>query len=367
MMVLLLIAAPCGFDKKSFADFPTVAGPCHLTFPRDHASHPDYRIEWWYYTGNLQDESGERYGFQLTFFRIRTLPPDAEKSLPPKVSAWRTEQVFAAHSALSRISSGRFHHGEKLARGAVELAGTREGGDRFEVFVDGWSAGIGPDAHRLFSRTSEFTLALNLSARNDPVAHGDGGYSRKGDEPSQASCYYSVTRLEVKGSVTLDGRERAVSGSAWMDHEFLSAPLDPRFSGWDWFSLQLSNGSDLMLYFMREKSGEFSAISSGTYVKSDGTAVRLSSTDFRLERKSEWKSPHTGVVYPASWRLEVHPLELVADIAPAMADQEMQSPGSTGVTYWEGSVRAQGRLGRNEPVTAEGYAELTGYGGAVRF
>ncbi|MCE5335294.1 MAG: carotenoid 1,2-hydratase [Desulfobacteraceae bacterium] len=367
MLIPIFCFAAPGFPAQAGTpDFPAVTGPCNFEFPRDHASHPDYRIEWWYYTGNLRSAEGAPYGFQLTFFRIRTRPAGAEDG-PPHPSAWRTDQIYAAHAAVSSSDSGRFYHSEKMSRGAVGLAGTNEEEGRFEVFVGDWSAQIGTRAHRLVSRSREFSFDLNLTALKDPVAHGDAGYSRKGMTASEASCYYSITRLQVQGKISLEGRELEVAGAAWMDHEYSSAPLDPRFDGWDWFSLRFSDGSDLMLYLVREKGGGFSPASSGTFVRKDGATVHLAAGDFRIERKSDWKSPHTGAVYPASWRLDVAGLGLFADIAPAMADQEMQSPGSTGVTYWEGSVRAKGVMGKDEPVTAEGYAELTGYAGELRF
>ncbi|MGA2404643.1 MAG: lipocalin family protein, partial [Syntrophobacteraceae bacterium] len=189
----------------------------------------------------------------------------------------------------------------------------------------------------------------------------------KGEELGEAGCYYSISRLEAVGKVAVGGRERSVRGTAWMDHEFFSAPLNPRFAGWDWFGLQFSDGSELMVYLMREKNGEYSPVSSGTFVDRDGKPTRLFSRDFRVRSLQTWRSPHSGTLYPASWLLDVHPLDLRINVIPNMAGQEMQTPGSTQVTYWEGSVRAEGAGPQGRAVVGEGYVELTGYDGEAGF
>ncbi len=360
--LFLLVPLWCAANEE----FPAIEGPCNLNFPRDHSAHPDYRVEWWYYTGNLQSESGARFGFQLTFFRIRLIPTGEEKKWPDKRSAWRTSQVFAAHAALSDISSKRFHHAEKMARYALELSGSVEENGSFEVFVQDWKALIGSKVHRLFADAPDFSLDLELIPLKNPVPHGESGYSRKGEKPDQASCYYSITRLDVAGRVTADGVQKTVSGSAWMDHEFSSVPLDPHFAGWDWFSLQFSDGSDLMIYLMREKDGQFSPVSNGTFVRENGEAVRLTSGDIMVTPSKRWRSPDSGAVYPASWVVEVLPLELKLSMAPAMANQEMQTPDSTRITYWEGCVVAEG-IKAGISLKTQGYAELTGYAGTVEF
>ena len=297
---------------------------------------------------------------------MRTTPAAGTASRPDKSSAWRTNQVFAAHLALSDLQSGRFFHSEKMSRAALDLAGTHEDKGGFIVFVNDWSASIAREGGRLTAGTADFSIQLDLLTRKAPVLHGDSGYSRKGESPEEASCYYSVTRLEAAGTVSVGGRELKVRGTAWMDHEFSSAPLNANLAGWDWFSLQFSDGSDLMIYLMREKNGEWSPVSSGTYVYPDGKSIRLSSNDFRVKALNGWKSPHSGAVYPSSWSLEIPPVGLRANIRPNLADQEMQSPESTRVTYWEGSVRVEGTAGQ-APVQGEGYVELTGYAGPVQF
>ena len=349
------------------SDYPPVSSPCNLRFPLDHASHPDYRVEWWYYTGNLLSDDGARYGFELTFFRIRSVPVQAEKLRSRKPSAWRTDQVFVVHAALSDISSNAFLHSENMSRAALQLAGAREKEGRFEVFVNGCEAVIAPGLHHVSAKAADFSFTLDLVPRKNPVVHGESGLSRKGEGPGEASCYYSISRLEASGNVTVAGLEKPVHGTAWMDHEFMNDPLGPGLAGWDWFSLQLSDGSELMVYLIREKNGEYSPVSSGTFVDSEGKSTRLSSKDFRVRVLGAWKSPHSGARYPALWLLEVITLDLRLKIVPNMADQEMQTPGGTRTTYWEGSVRAEGSGAQGRAVTAEGYVELTGYAGPVEF
>lgn len=362
---ILLAVVLCLFQWRTtstFAeqDFRTVSGPCQFQFPQDHGAHPGFRTEWWYYTGNLISEVGEPFGFQLTFFRSQMTPPGADNKWPESHSAWRTQQLFLAHAAVSDIRSGEFFHAEQLARGALGLAGARKESERIFVSVKNWSASVSPEKHLLVADTDDFKIDLALKPRKPPVAHGDEGYSLKGSAPESASCYYSMTRLEATGSLHIMGRKVTVKGLAWMDHEYSSAPLEPHLAGWDWFSLQLDNGSELMIYLLRQSNGNYSTASSGTFVESSGFTRHLSKKMFKVEILDYWKSPHSQAVYPAGWRIKVLPLQLELRITPSMADQEMRTPQTTNVTYWEGSVSVEGNL-KNEPVTGAGYAELTGY------
>lgn len=246
-------------------------------------------------------------------------------------------------------------------------AGTREENGEFEVYVTGWKAEAAPSRHKLSARAPDFSFDLELTPRKSPVLHGDSGYSQKGERPEEASCYYSITRLGAAGKVTVDGQEKIVSGIAWMDHEFSSAPLNEELAGWDWLGLQFQDGSDLMVYLMRGKDGRFSPVSSGTFVEKDGKAIHLAAEDFRITTQSSWKSTHSGAIYPSVRVLEVFPLDLRITVVPNMEDQEMESPGTTNVTYWEGSVSAGGSGQGGRPVSGEGYAELAGYAGPTGF
>jgi predicted secreted hydrolase len=353
--LLLNFSPPVGAS-----DYRTVTGPCGFAFPRDHGAHPDFRTEWWYYTGNLSDSSGRRYGFQLTFFRVQIAEPGSEKTWPKNPSAWRTKDVFLAHTALSDLQAKRFYVDERAARAGAGLAGATQAGEATRIFIENWSTLIESDTHRLKAPAKEFSLDLLCKAAKPPIAHGAGGYSLKGIRPESASCYYSYTRLDAQGSITLHGARVSVRGTAWMDHEFGSAPLEEDIVGWDWFSLQFEDQTELMVYLLRQKDSGNSPSSSGTFVKASGEAIPLSHTDFRVEVLERWKSPLSGATYPARWRIRVFPLNLELFVVPNLSDQELRTEKSTRVTYWEGSVAASGRAGQSR-VSAVGYVEMTGY------
>jgi predicted secreted hydrolase len=192
------------------------------------------------------------------------------------------------------------------------------------------------------------------------VLHGDAGYSRKGQSPERASCYYSFTRLQADGTLTLDGTPHRVRGTAWMDHEFSTAALQPGITGWDWFSLQLSDRTEIMIFLLRQHDGNLNPASSGTYVTPSGQPRHLSREDVHIEALDFWTSPHTGARYPVKWNVRIAPFNYEFIVTASLADQEMRTARSTGVVYWEGSVRAQGTR-QGKPVDGVGYVELTGY------
>ncbi len=341
--------------------YKEIDGRCHLAFPRDHGPHPGYRTEWWYYTGNVMDPSGEAFGFELTFFRIG-LGAGTNPGKGGCRSAWRSRQVFFAHAALACVTRNRFYHQEQAARQALDMAGARCQGGRVEVFVRNWSLKLDARRHRLQARTPDFSYQLELKPLKGPILHGRHGYSRKGHKRQSASCYYSFTRLAVSGSITVAGKREKVSGNAWMDHEFSSAPLETDLAGWDWFSLQLPQNRELMIYLLRQRDGRFSDLSAGTFVTAAGATVHLAGKDILPQVLDHWISPHTGGRYPGRWRLRVPALDLVVTITPRLKDQEVQGPNQVLPAYWEGSVSFAGNL-RGRPVHGLGYVEMTGYAG----
>jgi predicted secreted hydrolase len=381
-LILLLCWSVMDGRAETETFFP-ITGPCHLSFPADHGSHPGYRLEWWYYTGNLFSGRGRQFGFQLTFFRYQLYP--SERFVPKTIvnnadngpetllaapdstvsgncSAWRTNQLYFLHAALTDIEGKQYLHAEDAARAALNLAGTRERNDTFTVFVKNGSATLAPGEHRLEAVADHFSLDLRLKPSKQPILHGQDGYTLKGSAPEQSSCYYSLSRLATVGTITLEGRVFSVEGLSWMDHEFSSAPLDAAAAGWDWFSLQLQDGSELMLYIIRMQDGTSHPASSGTFIPANGQSRHLALEDFTVEVLQHWESPHTGGVYPAGWRVTIEPLKRSWIIRSNLADQEMQSPGSTGITYWEGSVSVR-EQSEGRPVSGHGYVELTGYAG----
>lgn len=344
---------PAAAEETGYA---AVTGSCGISFPKDHGAHRRHRIEWWYYTGNLETADGRPFGFQLTFFRSRIKPP--QDTNPVARSAWRTEQIYMAHVALSDIGQERFYSSEAMAREAVGLAGARKEKNMNVVFLKGWRATIEESHHRLAADAGDFSFELDLTPVKQPVLQGEGGYSQKGNRPEQASCYYSMTHLETIGNVVVGEKRYPVTGLAWMDHEYSSEPLDPGAAGWDWFSLQLTDDTELMLYRIRMKGG--GTVSHGTLVTANGDALPISGEAMAVTSTATWESQRTGTVYPAGWRISIPDHGIALTVIPAMADQEMRSELGGRFTYWEGSVTLSGNAGK-KAVAGRGYVELTGY------
>jgi predicted secreted hydrolase len=362
--LLLCILPPSlpAFAEDS-SNYLSVTGPCNLEFPKDHGAHPGYRTEWWYYTGNLGSENGNQYGFQLTFFRSQISPPGAEKKWPRPASAWRTSQVYLAHAAVTDIAGKQHLHAEDVARAALEMAGVNQSAEQTKIYLKNWSARIDADVHVLKVDAADFSYALNFKPVKPAVLHGDRGYSLKGSTSERASCYYSFTRLEGQGRISIGGNTVAVSGSAWMDHEFSTALLEPGITGWDWFSLQLSDSTEIMVFLLRTETGELHPASSGTYIDAGGVTQSIAKAEINVGVLDTWRSKQSAARYPADWRLQIAPLSIDVKITSNLPDQEMRTTGSTGVTYWEGSVSIEGTKDKL-PVKGEGYVELTGYAGA---
>lgn len=325
-----------------------------VRLPADHASHPEYKTEWWYYTGHLDGADGRKYGYELTFFR-QGLNTKAD----PR-SRWSIDHVYLAHFAVTDVDGKRFRYAERLNRGGLGVAGART--DRYEVWNDDWRAtadGKGT-THRLEAADKDMAIDLTLVSRKPPVLHGQSGYSRKGACDTCASHYYSLTRLAATGTLTLDGRQILVKGSSWMDHEFSSGLLQPEQRGWDWFSLQFDDGTELMMFQLRRKDGTLSAESSGTWVEVDGSTRPLSRDEFTVTPRRRWRSPASGAEYPTAWQVTVPSRSLTLDVDALLDEQELLTEGSTRVTYWEGAIAVKGKRG-DKAVTGRGYVELTGY------
>ena len=362
-LILSIIAISLPALAEDSSQYLSVTGPCNFEFPKDHGAHPGYRTEWWYYTGNLRSENGNQYGFQLTFFRSQISPPGADKKWPKQPSAWRTSQVYMAHAAVSDINGKHHRYAEDVARGAIGLAGVNRSAQYTRVFFKNWSAQIEAERHIIKVTAADFSYELKFKPAKPMVLHGDRGYSLKGSTPQRATCYYSFTRLDGQGTITVGGDTVAVTGSAWMDHEFSSYLLEPGISGWDWFSLQLSDETEIMVFLIRTIKGGLHAASSGTYINADGMSRQIANAEINVEVLDTWKSKHSKARYPARWRLQIAPLSIDVEITSNLPDQEMRTLGSTGVTYWEGSVSIEG-IKDKVPVKGDGYVELTGYAGA---
>jgi predicted secreted hydrolase len=342
--------------------FARADGPREFRFPRDHAAHPEFETEWWYVTGNLRDGRGRAYGFHWTVFR-RGLHGARERS-----SAAAARDLYLGHFAVADAEGGRVLEEERFARGALGLAGAElaagpEG--ELRVWVEDWELrgveGLGDrqlPAFELRAREGGVALDLRLEARKPLVLQGDGGLSRKGEGEGQASYYYSLPRLAVRGELTLDGEARTVSGEAWLDREWSTAVLGERQLGWDWFALQLSDGSELMVYTMRLAGGGIDRTSHGAAIAADGSARKLGVEEFELEATGTWRSPRSGAEYPSGWTLRVPSEGLQLEVEPLLEDQELP----LSIVYWEGAVEVRGNRD-GEPISGVGFAELTGYAG----
>jgi predicted secreted hydrolase len=345
-----------GADASATSFRPATAG-YRYEFPRDHGSHQAYRTEWWYYTGHLQAKNGRTFGFELTFFR-RAIPPDEVKTQP---SQWSVNHLYFAHFAVTDVEGQRFHFSDKLSRAGLGKAGAEE--SRLHAWIDDWRAEM-PDspggAQTLFARAGALTLSLTLQPAKPLVIHGQDGISRKGAEHGQASHYYSFTRLATTGTLSIGDEQFEVTGTSWMDHEFGSADLGKDLVGWDWFSIQLADNSELMVYCLRRSDGSPDPASSGTVVAPDGQTRHLSVGDIRIESTGTWTSPKSRAVYPNRWRITIPSLDMKLDLSPVFADQELRTKSSAQVTYWEGAVSVSGTK-QGRPIQGQGYAELTGY------
>lgn len=336
-----------------------------FSFPRDHAAHPENRIEWWYYTGNLRTESGRRFGYQLTFFRIGVVRE------PANPSRWALRDLYMAHFAISDIDKQSFHSFERINRAGVGWAGAGVSGRNAQdpgqqagvrVWNEDWDAMIEEGSHTLRASEEGFSLDLKLTPSKSEVVHGENGISQKGASAGNASHYYSVTRLESFGKILIDGETLDVSGQSWMDHEFGTSFLEEQQVGWDWFSIQLEDGRELMLFQIRRRDGSIDSRSSGTLIEADGGAIHLGNDDFSLVPGQPWRSPESGASYPTSWEIDLKRHGLLLRVTAAFEGQELRAHESTGVTYWEGSVAIEG-LHRQQKIRGLGYLEMTGYAG----
>jgi predicted secreted hydrolase len=335
--------------------FARATEPRPFVFPADHGSHPEFRTEWWYFTGNLATPRGRHFGFELTFFRYALAP-----ETPPRegTSAWRARQVWMAHFAITDTDGGRFIARERLARGALELAGATA--EPLRVWVKDWEAtgqSTGENLMlRLAARDDAIALDLRLSSTMPHVAQGERGLDAKGAGLGNASHYYSVPHLAAAGELSIEGETFGVSGLAWLDREWSTSSLEAGTEGWDWFALHLSDGSSLMFYRLRAEDGTATRFSSGSWVRADGTRMLLAANDVTLAVLDEWTSGATGVRYPVAWHLAIPAAGISLNIRPHLEQQELE----LSVRYWEGAVRAEGE-GPAGALTGEGYLELAGY------
>lgn len=352
-----------------------------FNFPRDHAAHPDFRQEWWYFTGNVLSTKGQRFGYEFTIFRFALKPPKQEivtpeftisnsTNTPTSSSSWRANHIYMAHLAVTDIDNNKFYYAEQFSRDAMSLAGAgiiyrdRLEGDstQLKVWLNDWSIeSVGDTVFpiQLLAKADDgFGIALVLNQTKPVVLHGEEGLSIKGDSPGNASYYYSITKMITVGSVTVDNVKASVSGYSWFDREWSTSQLDPEQEGWDWFALQLDDNREIMFYSMRRKDGSLDLKSAGTIVEEDGTSRQLAVNDVNIDVIRYWTSPHSNIKYPSGWKISIPSESLELQVTPAVEDQEM----NTTIRYWEGSVKVSGKYRNNNRIVAgKGYVELAGY------
>jgi len=341
----LLMLAPLPAAAQGFAGlgsdgntYAPVRPGTPITFPQDHGAHPVHRIEWWYVTANLTDETGTPLGVQWTLFRQASAPDDS-------ATGWESRQYWMGHTALTTADT--HHHAERLSRGGIGQAGVRAA--PFTAWIDEWSFdSLGAEFAplRLSAGGEDFAYALTLSTDAPMVLQGEGGYSRKSDR-GQASYYVSQPFFTVTGTVTLDGTPRPVTGQAWMDREWSSQPLAPDQNGWDWFSLHLDSGAKLMLFRLR--SDTRAPYFAGNWIDPDGTSTPLTPDAITMEPLAT--APVAGRTVPVTWRLAVADRALDVTVGALNPD----AWNATSFPYWEGPITVSGSHG------GTGYLEMTGY------
>lgn len=332
-----------------------------FSFPRDHAAHPDFKIEWWYYTGNVRTNEGRRFGYQVTFFRVGI------DHTPANPSKWAVRDLYMTHLAVSDPRGQRYRYAEKLSRGGPGLAGAKT--DTYYAWNDDWTAGLrAPGAarreHVLHAKSPQAGIDLVLDEGKPPAINGTNGINQKGAREGNASHYYSLTRMPTRGTLWVDGERFEVTGDSWMDHEFSTSFLEPEQRGWDWFSIQLSDNRELMLYRMRRADGSHDPRSSGTLVDVDGKTTHLSNDDFTLTPGRSTFRSKNGAVYPTEWSVSVPSHQIELKVTTPLNDQELSLVQSTGIAYWEGMIDVVGQSG-SQAVRGAGYLEMTGYHGSL--
>ncbi len=338
------------------ASFAHATAPRAFTFPRDHGPHPEYRTEWWYYTGNLQDEQGKQFGYQLTFFRS-----GLTANMPTRASDLATNQFYMAHFAVTSQPANEHLSFERFSRGAGGLAGAT-GDPLYQVWLEDWSVKQ-TDVKRYQlqataqNKTGPVAINLTLHETRPPVLHGKQGLSQKGPEPGNANYYYSLVNLQTTGSLTFGGQSFNISGLSWMDHEFGTSALGAGITGWNWFSAQLDNGVVLMFGTFHDSQGASRYVYEGSLVFPDNRKVRLQQGDFEVKALDKWTSPTTGFTYPSSWQVNVPKYNIEFAMTPLIRDQEME----VRFIYYEGAITIKGTMD-GAPINGRGYVELTGYG-----
>ena len=349
-----------------FAIFPALNAPYRVAlpgyryeFPRDFFAHPEFQTEWWYTTGNLKTSDGRSFGYELTFFRQAVSRDESQRG------AWDVRDLYLAHLALSDLDGGHFYHAERINRAGPGIAGASASDEK--VWNGSWCTAWNKDGTQsLSAQNDDFHFSLKLKSEKPPVIHGENGVSQKAEGAGRASHYFSQTRLATNGTIELKGKQFDVSGLSWMDHEFFTHQISAEQTGWDWFSIQLEDKTELMLFILRRKDGTVDPFSAGTYVDATGKSIHLQAADFSLQSLGAvWKSPVTGAAYPIQWNISLPKLGLALVAKTKLAQQELTGTTKFAPNYWEGAMEFSGTRA-NAPIRGVGYLEMTGYDRALQ-
>lgn len=317
-----------------------------ILFPQDHYDHPNFRNEWWYFTGNLKDINQQEFGYQFTIFRF-------DNNEGNSISSWSASDIYLGHLAISDINNSEYIHKEIFFRKS-DLGFAGSDIDNNKIWISNWTIEFdGNDVH-LYARQDEIILDLILNSSSTPILHGNKGYSKKGADRSNASYYYSVTDYETTGEIVIDKSVYEVTGNSWYDHEWSSGVLPKNVIGWDWFSITFSDSSQLMMYQLRNTEGLPTDFSAGTFIDKNNKVTSLKEDQFKLSPIKYWESEVTKIDYPLEWEIKIAELDISIRIIPKINKQEFNST----ITYWEGAIDI---LSENNSLLGEGYMELTGY------
>jgi len=350
---LACLAAALLLFQPLIAQYRTALPGYQYEFPRDYFNHPDFQTEWWYYTGNLKEVGGHRFGFELTFFRQAVSRESAS------TGTWAVRDIYLAHLALSDLDGGKFYHAERTNRSGPGIAAVDQSLGR--IWNGNWQVQWHGGDQELNAVDERFQLHLKLHPEKPPVIHGENGVSQKGEGTGRASHYLSLTRLATSGAIELGGQKMEVYGSSWMDHEFFTHQLASGQAGWDWLSLQLADNTEVMLFRIRRRDGSIDAYSAGTYVDANGKTTHLRSADFALLPAGEiWTSPLTGARYPIHWRIAIPRLKIELEGKTPLESQELAGKSALAPNYWEGAIVLSGRRDQ-QSLSGVGYLEMTGY------
>ncbi len=354
--IFILAAIPARLSAGGFA---YAIRPRTFRFPFDHGSHPDFKTEWWYVTGNLRSVGGRRWGFQITIFRNAILPPGHKGK-----NRWKVRNLYLLNTAISDIKRDRFLYFRDFARAGPGICGAKTGS--MDVWMKTARMTMNKNKLYLSFKGETFSLQLICLPLLPPVLNGKNGLSQKGPRPGQATYYYSLPSLKTCGTIKTQEGSFQVTGISWFDHEFGTSQLAPDQAGWDWVSLHLSDGSHLMVYRIRKTNGNIEPTSSATYIGPNGKPTCLYANQFRFIPLPGGESLVHGILYPLKWKLEIFHLNLKLILSPWMKSQAWPGKKEGEIPYWEGAIQAYGRRGKI-PVSGEGYLELTGYGKRLRW